>query len=670
MSLESLARKFFPYPNYRPFQVDAIRFAYNVIKNKRIGLMSSPCGTGKSISVLTAFFMAREQGARDRLLALTRTRNQLEIYCRELKTIKEYSNASFIASMFKSKQEMCPLVKENPKLREISYTDFLHYCKHLKSGAYGPTCQYFDKTLHHWKPSWHSLKLIEQIKQIGPLLPDEVYEVCYEQTLCPYEFTKILAGYADIIVGNYNYVLSETIRKAILGRAGIKLEEINCVFDEAHALPAYAAGMLSNELSTISILRAKREVKKYHANDFGLLKALHKVVNEIGEETYSKYGYDVEHVIPKVAVISALIKRLNLTDPSEVLDLTGNLMEEGEKIRWIRVEEGKSPVSYFSRCITFLSDWIHAAGAGYVHYAKVVKTLSGRKQIRIGIKCLDPSLTTAILNKLRSVILMSGTLWGMDYYIDILGITPSRVEILELPNPFPPKNRVLLVDKTVTTKYEKRTEEQMHKIADNLQKIIKAIGGRVAIFFPAYEVMEAVLKHLKLTYPYLTERKDTKIEEVFNLLKTNEKCAILGVAHGKISEGVDMTLNGRTMLSGVIIVGLPYPKKTELQNALFNYFKEKFGEKAYGYANEAPCIIALAQSAGRLIRSPEDKGIIVIMDSRTTGKIKQKFPQDWKKEMKSYRKIEKLVAKIQEFQNQVKEGTREQASSLLPSGSL
>jgi len=659
MSLESLAKKFFPYPSYRPFQVDAIRFAYDVIKSMQIGLMSSPCGTGKSISVLTAFFMAKEQNAIGRLLALTRTRNQLEIYCRELKHIKEHSNATFIASIFKSKQEMCPLVKENSKLKEISYSDFLYYCKHLKSGVYGRTCQYYDRTWYHWKPSWHSLKQIEQIKQSGPLLPDEVCEVCYDQTLCPYELTKILAKYADIIVGNYNYVLSEPIRKAILGRAGIKLGEINCVFDEAHALPAYAAGMLSDELSTVSILRAKIEVKKYHSNDFGVLKALHKVTSEIGEEVYARYGYDVEHIIPKVAVISALIRRLKLSDLSELLDLTKNLVEEGEKIRWMRVEEGKSPLSYFSRCITFLEDWICTTGASYVHYAKVVKTLDGRKQVRIGIKCLDPSLTTAILNKLRSAILMSGTLWGMDYYVDVLGVSTDRVKTLELPNPFPPKNRILLIDKTVTTKYEKRTKEQMQKIANNLEKIIEAIGGRVAIFFPAYEVMEAISKHIKLALPCLAEKKDTQIQEILNLLKTNAKCVILGVARGKVSEGVDMTLDGRTMLSAVIIVGLPYPKKTELQNALFNYFKEKFEEKAYAYANEAPCVIALAQSAGRLIRSPEDKGIIVIMDSRTTGKIKQKFPEDWRKEMKAYCKIEKLIAEIQNFQNQVKEGTRE-----------
>jgi len=55
-----LVREFFPYHDFRPFQLNAIKFAFDVIKNGNVGLLSSPCGTGKSISVLTAFLMAKE----------------------------------------------------------------------------------------------------------------------------------------------------------------------------------------------------------------------------------------------------------------------------------------------------------------------------------------------------------------------------------------------------------------------------------------------------------------------------------------------------------------------------------------------------------------------------------------------------------------------------------
>jgi DNA excision repair protein ERCC-2 len=112
-----------------------------------------------------------------------------------------------------------------------------------------------------------------------------------------------------------------------------------------------------------------------------------------------------------------------------------------------------------------------------------------------------------------------------------------------------------------------------------------------------------------------------------------------------------MTNDGRSMLSAVVIVGLPYPKRTELQDALYDYFSEKFGEKAIEYANDIPCLNALAQSAGRLLRSPNDKGIIVIMDGRAAGSFRQKLPREWRTEMKAHLRIEKILHRIREFMN-------------------
>ena len=144
---QKLVKEVFPYSSFRPFQLDAIKFAFNIFRNRKIGLLSSPCGTGKSVSILTAYFAAKElDDDVGRLLVLTRTRNQLEIYCRELKNIKEHSHVKLVASVFKSKKEMCPYATEEPKLREVSYRDFLYYCKGLKQGMFGKTCKYCERT--------------------------------------------------------------------------------------------------------------------------------------------------------------------------------------------------------------------------------------------------------------------------------------------------------------------------------------------------------------------------------------------------------------------------------------------------------------------------------------------------------------------------------------------
>ncbi len=646
---QDLVKKFFPYHSFRPFQLEAIKFAYETMRDGKIGLLSSPCGTGKSISVLTAFFAAKElNSSLGRLVALTRTRNQLEIYSRELKAIKNHCGASFAASIFTSKKEMCPYALEDPKLKDISYRDFLHYCKGLKEGAFSKICEYFDNTYSGWKPSWHAYNVVEKIRSVGPLLPDEVYKICSNERLCPYEVTKTLTRHADIIVGNYNYILVDTIRGSILGRAGISAEQINCVFDEAHSLPYYAAGILSDELSLKSVRRAYREVKTFQIDDFDFLKTLHAVMTDFGSSVYRNYGLDVEHIIDGDALLRTLAYKLEI-DKDKLSGIIKELAEKGEEIRQKRSELGKTPISYLSRCIEFIRDWIGLTGSSYVRYVKVEANRDKRRLVKLGIRCLDPALASSIINELRSTILMSGTLWNTDYYIDVLSLEKNRCRTLELPSPFPPENRLILVDEAVTTKFEKRNEIQWKRIAAHLSQIIQMVGGRISVYFPSYEIMREVIKFTKADLPILVEEKRTRITDVLKFLKDNKQCVVFGVARGKISEGVDMTLDGRSMLSAVIIVGLPYPKKTEIQYALYKYFKEKFGEKAMEYTNNIPCLNALAQSAGRLQRSPEDKGIIVIMDKRAAGRFKRGLPEDWRKEMNAHIRIEKIIDRIKEF---------------------
>ena len=645
---DSELRRFFPYPEFRPHQKKAILFAYSTIISGKIGLLSSPCGTGKSISVLTAYFMAKERNElAGRLLALTRTRSQLEIYCRELKKIKEHSGIGFTVSIFKSKREMCPLIQEERSLREISYRDFLHYCRSLKEGKTGESCDYYRGTFHRRKPTMQAYRVIRRIRGLGPLMPEEIVEICRECSLCPYEVTKILARYADIIVGNYNYILSEPIRNAVLRKAGIRLSELNCVFDEAHSLPRYASDLLSDELSAISVRRAIAEVEDYGgASNF--LYALLDVIEELGEKAYSILGLEEELVIDGARVISDITERLNLT-PEILTRLIYDMESEGERIRYRKLEEGKPPVSYLARCAEFIDRWLFSEGPSYIRYVKNTLNREGKVNPKLGIKCLDPALTASVINDLRSVILMSGTLWHKDYYIDVLGIERARCKTLDLPSPFPAENRLILVDKSVTTKFELRDERQWVRIARNLKRVIAAVPGRVAVYFPSYEVMEDVLKHLNLEKPVLVENRKTSVLEVLRFLELNEEAVLLAVARGKVSEGVDLSRGGRGMLSAVVIVGLPYPKNTDVQKARLRYFESKFGDKAVEYANVVPCLNALAQSAGRLIRSPEDRGVIIIMDSRATGKFKKNLPEDWRKGLKAHLKIDRLLESVESF---------------------
>ncbi|MGQ9543200.1 MAG: ATP-dependent DNA helicase [Candidatus Bathyarchaeia archaeon] len=578
---------------------------------------------------------------------MTRTRNQLEIYCRELKEVKKHSSLTSTASVFKSKMEMCPHIMDNTEMRGVSYRDFLYYCKGLRSGIFGHTCIYYDGVYSGWKPSQRSSGVVDEIKKVGPLMPDEVYGICCDLKLCPYEVTKILARYADVIVGNYNYILVDPVRRSILGRAGLNLRDLNCIFDEAHNLPYYATSILSDELSSTSLRRAIGEVETFRLKDSDLLDTLYDLTVKLGRNVYEEFGFDFEHVIGRDELINYLLRELRV-DADRLLEMISELSRNAELVRHRRVEAGKTPTSYLSRCATFLLDWVRLKDPSYARYVRV-EVDGERKNIKLGIKCLDPALTANIINNLRSTILMSGTLWHTNYYIDVLGIRRDRCVSLELPNPFPLENRLIIIDRSVTTKFERRNERQWRRIATHLTQIIQRINGRVAVYYPSYEVMREISKYAELNVPVIFEGKNTKISDILQFLKTHKRCVVQGVSGGKVSEGVDMSIEGRSMLSAVIIIGLPYPKKTELHEALYRYFKARFGEKALEYVNEIPCLNSLAQSAGRLLRSPEDRGIILIMDGRAAGRFRHKLPKEWREEMEPHLKIERIIDGIENF---------------------
>jgi len=520
----------------------------------------------------------------------------------------------------------------------------------LKEATFGKTCKYYERACSDQKPSWLTYGAVDKIKEVGPLMPEEVYEICRDKEICPYEVTKILTRYADIIIGNYNYILVDAIRGSVLGKAGLQTRNMNCVFDEAHSLPYYAAGLSSDELSSTSVGRASKEIRGFGLDDSGFLGALYDTMVTLGKDAYKKYGLNVEHIIKGEDLTGPLEKHLKV-DGHGLRGFITELSYLGESIREKRAETGRNPMSYLSRCAGFLIDWLKLSGPAYVRYVKTETDREGRKHVRLGTRCLDPALAAGVVNELRSAILMSGTLWHPEYYIDVLGIERPRCETMELPNPFPPENRLLLVDEAVTTKFENRNEELWKTIGERLAQIISRIDGRVAVYFPSYEVMRLVNAAAKLSYPLVIEEKSTRIVDVLRFLKTNATGVVFGVARGKISEGVDMSTEGRSMLSSVVIVGLPYPKKTELQLALYDYFREKFGDRAMEYSNDIPCLNALAQSTGRLLRSPEDRGIIVIMDERAAGRFKHKLPTEWREGMKANAGIDDILRSIDGFYN-------------------
>lgn len=644
-----LADKYFPYSKLRPHQQEAIEFTYHIFHQGRIGLLNSPCGTGKSVSVLTGYLMARESCEAGKLFILTRVINQLEIYCRELKRIREHSGVNLAAAVFKNRRDMCPLIQEDEALRRMNYPDFLAYCHDAKEEGAGSTCRYYQGTYSRGRPTVEAIGAVQDFRDTGPLMPEDVYRICRNRGICPYEVTKLLARNVDVIVGNYNYVLVEPIRRALLSLSGPGLEEINCVFDEAHGLPEYAASILSDELSVSSVRRAADEVERYGVDDGGLVRGLERAMGILGEEAAKECGLDCEYLLPKDRLLTELKEDIGVSSEDELSELATNLESSAENIRSSKAQEGKPPSSYLGRLAEFLMKWLEEDRPLYVHYAKTYMSTRERAYQSLGVRCLDPAVAANVINGLRSAILMSGTLWNQQYYVDILGLNEDRVERLSLPSPFPRDRRLLVVDRGVTTKYESRNLDEWRRIAHHLEALVSKIRGRTIVYFPSYDIMKTVVKLVSVDVPQLMEAHKTRFDEVLEFLMNNSRCVVYGVARGKISEGVDLTLEEASLLSAVLIVGLPYPRKTPLLDTYHDYLQARFGAKAREYVNDIPCANTLAQCAGRLIRSEEDRGVIAILDRRAGGQFRRRLPEDWRRDLIVCDSLEELEQQVEGF---------------------
>jgi len=244
---------------------------------------------------------------------------------------------------------------------------------------------------------------------------------------------------------------------------------------------------------------------------------------------------------------------------------------------------------------------------------------------------------------------MSGSFWSFDFYVDVLGLSDREVRTMSVPSPFPTENRLLINDVAVTTKYEMRDEEMIGRIRRRLQRLCRAIPRAVGVYFPSYELMKCILKDADLGETFV-EGERVEVEKLTEFLRSGR--ILCGVARGKLSEGVDLTSEGRSLLSGVIVVGLPYPKRSQLRGAVQRFYTRRFRGKGFRYAYTVPCLTALAQTMGRLIRSEEDRGVIVVMDWRM-GRILKEMPSHTVEGLKRVEDLDEIEAMIREFDFEV-----------------
>jgi len=613
----------FPY-RPRPVQAELMGLVSAGICSGGSVLAEAGSGSGKTVCALVP---AIHDGGRagKRLLYLTRTNSQQVQVFRELRAIS--GKSPVLGCGIQGRHSTCLLIGAEKEWRHASPEELSLLCNDRKEAARRREprgCPFFRTLLETGIG-----ELLEYARRELPTV-EELARECGRTGQCPYEASKLLIRQAQVVVAPYIFLLSPFIRARLLDWMNCPLEDMVVVVDESHNLPEFARALRSVSLGAQTLRIASQE-----AADLGGLHvlddvqapefcaALERIISGLKDE----YMIDEDGIVPPGEVEEELMYSFKWT--SNKLEMAvANIAAHGEVIRENRRRAGRIPRSYLHSVGAFLALWMGVESDAYV---KLIKEDGDGP--RLEAYCMDPSLASEPLRRCHAGIHMSGTLSPLEEYRDSLGL-PGPVQMRSLPPGFPPQNRLILFDPSVSMKYEERaTDGDMFTgILDRAAAVCRAVNRNTAVFFPSHDLLELAISRdftgVVGRKVFVEERglPQQELLETIDLFKREGRrgeqgAVLLSVIGGRVSEGIDFP---DRELEVAVIVGIPYPKPTARQKALQYYYDIKFG-KGWDYTVKAPTARRMLQAIGRLIRSEADRGVAVILDRRA-AQFKEYLP--------------------------------------------
>ncbi len=604
----------FPYTP-RAGQTDVRDLAHRTFAEAGHAVVESGTGTGKTVAVLTA---ALEHGLQHghRVLYLTRTNSQQRQVIHEFRRIRETGGLPVHAVGLQGRRHLCTLTDHTPEFGRATSEELAMLCRDAQEAArdeaQGKTpkvtpCQPYARTtdtaLDH-ATTW--------ARDHAPTTAELVDEA-RDQGICPYVVTRELLPTAQVVAAPYVYLFHPFLRDALLRWTGARIQDLHVVVDEAHNLPDVLRDLASTRLTHRSLAIAKGEARDHGdiqvptgGTITSFLATLQEAVRTLADDHVPPGEED--GLLPPGALETEVLSAL--TSSTRGLDATlAVLGDYGQSVREAKRREAKTPRSYVGRIADVLA-MLRSA-----HETTHIKLAVGGDNPAVEVACLDPGELAEPLREAHGSVLMSGTLRPLEQVRDTLHL-PSSTRLEEVPSPFPPEHRLLLYDESVTTRYEavRRDPTMWKRIAERLQGIREANPVSTAVFFPSYDVLHRITKHLPRD-PDLVEEHGASQDELMGLVtefKEDRGRVLYSVMGGRISEGLDFPHDA---LELAVIVGLPYPRPTARQEALRRYHDHRYG-KGWEYAVHAPMARRVLQSLGRLIRTPTDRGVGIILDRR------------------------------------------------------
>ena len=263
-------------------------------------------------------------------------------------------------------------------------------------------------------------------------------------------------------------------------------------------------------------------------------------------------------------------------------------------------------------------------------YATLIHEDAG---VSVRLFCLDPShLLRQALARGKAAIFFSATLTPSGYYRDLLGGEAGNPE-LRFSSPFPPANLAVLVQDRIRTQFKAR-EETLDEVAQAIAAVIAERSGNYLVYLPSYHYLTAVHERFQAISPQtrtLAQRSGMNENEKGEFLQAfgaAETLTLVGFAvmGGIFGEGINLAGD---RLIGAVIVGVGLPQICLERDLIRDYFQARTGA-GFDYAYTFPGMNRVLQAIGRVIRSENDRGVALLIDTRfAEPRYRRLFPAWW-----------------------------------------
>ena len=578
-SLQSLE---FPF-SYREGQRKMVSSVYHAIGASRQIFIQAPTGVGKTMSTIFPAVRAVGEGKGETIFYLTAKTITRTVAQEAFEVLRE-KGMKYKVVTITAKEKLC--------FMDETKCDPVH-CPYARG--------HFDRVNDAVYELWTTKSRYDR---------ETIREQAEKWQVCPFEMCLDLSLWVDAVICDYNYVFDPTVHLKRFFGDGAGGDYIFLI-DEAHNLAERGREMYSASICREDAVRVRKAMKERAPRLYRSLGKLDKQLKELQEECGNYL------VLPGTGSITMTI-----------LKVQGEFDAFLEAHKDVELEDEVRKFYFDIRNFLNIAELIDE---NYVVYAE-----NGEDGLfRLKLFCVNPAVNLGgYLKKGRSAVFFSATLLPMSYYRKLLSCRQDDYGIY-VESPFSQKNRCILNAGDVSSLYSRRGYEEYHKIAEYIARTVWQRQGNYMVFFPSYKMLEEVyavyeeefsVNWVKCICQNSSMKEQEREEFLREFEQDQESLVAFCIMGGIFSEGIDLL--GEKLI-GAILVGTGLPQLGNEREILRSFYSEN-GENGFDYAYRYPGMNKVLQAAGRVIRTREDHGVILLLDERFRQReYSNLFPVEW-----------------------------------------